>query len=347
MIVPNLTITKTAHLQTGTEYFTVTYTLTATNSGDLAVGVVITDQIPTNAGWAGGDGSHNAGLVTWNIGSLGHNAHAVRTLVVTTTQSITNTHYAVSATGVPPIPGTLVTTVIVPNLTITKTATVVTTATHHTVTYTLTATNSGDLAVGVIITDRVPAGATWVSGGTTGGAPTPQPGDILSWTLATLETGEAPTFTFQVTVTGTVTNADYAISAANGIHVPGEAVETVLTPIVLIIKNRALVTKTNNNHNAYTSGRLHLVPKILQAPVPRAVPECNINLQAAYLRPNRPETGLRALNAIALAYTFANYPTEETCAIITAGNNPLQQIIKSISAKRYSTTQPKQRWNMN
>jgi len=96
-IMPDFQITKTGP-STALARAEITYTLTITNVGGLAAGVLITDRIPADAIWIRG-GVLSNGIVTWNIGDLTHTANVIRTFVVTATQTITNSDYAASATG--------------------------------------------------------------------------------------------------------------------------------------------------------------------------------------------------------------------------------------------------------
>jgi uncharacterized repeat protein (TIGR01451 family) len=91
------------------------------------------------------------------------------------------------------------------------------------ITYTLTVTNSGiTTATNVVITDAIPAGATYVSGGT------PMPGNVVSWTgLDLAANGGVAQVTFAVTATQGIANADYRVSSAEGVSAVGSV--TVFT----------------------------------------------------------------------------------------------------------------------
>lgn len=93
------------------------------------------------------------------------------------------------------------------------------------VTYTLTVTNSGTaVAANLVITDRLPAGAAYVSGGTLAG-------DVVSWAVPSLAPNTAVTVHFVVTATATLTNAHYGASAAGGITATGA------TPVTTLIRD--------------------------------------------------------------------------------------------------------------
>lgn len=77
----------------------ITYTLTVTNSGSVAANnIVITDAIPIGANYVGG-GAQVGDVVSWTSPGLAAGNSTVAQLVVTATQTITNSNYRVSADG--------------------------------------------------------------------------------------------------------------------------------------------------------------------------------------------------------------------------------------------------------
>lgn len=92
------------------------------------------------------------------------------------------------------------------------------------ITYTLTVTNSGDIsATEVVITDTLPTGASYVSGGTL------MPGNVISWTAANLVPDDDMQVQFVVTATQDIANSDYRVSCAEGASAAGA--ETVVTKV--------------------------------------------------------------------------------------------------------------------
>jgi len=93
------------------------------------------------------------------------------------------------------------------------------------ITYTLTVTNSGNLtATNLLITDTIPTGANYVSGGMWSG-------NVVSWTVASLPPASAVQVSFVVTATQTITNNDYRVSADGGVTAIGQvAVVTFISP---------------------------------------------------------------------------------------------------------------------
>lgn len=97
------------------------------------------------------------------------------------------------------------------------------------ITYTLTVSNNGTLtATNLVITDVLPAGANYVSGGTPAGA-------AVNWTIDTLAPGSNVALELIVTATETITNSEYQVSADGGLAAVGQAaVVTLVYPPVTV-----------------------------------------------------------------------------------------------------------------
>ncbi|MCL4302969.1 MAG: PKD domain-containing protein [Anaerolineae bacterium] len=92
------------------------------------------------------------------------------------------------------------------------------------ITYTLRITNIGLApAENLVITDAVPAGAVYVSGGSAANG-------VVSWVVPTLAGGAAVQASFAVTATTTITNSDYRVSASGGVSASGAV------PVVTVIQ---------------------------------------------------------------------------------------------------------------
>jgi hypothetical protein len=88
-------------------------------------------------------------------------------------------------------------------------------------------TNTGTLtATNLIITDTIPTGATYVSGGT-------RNGDVVQWMIPSLAGGGGVmNVSFVVTATQPITNHDYRVRADGGFEAVGQVVvSTILTDI--------------------------------------------------------------------------------------------------------------------
>ena len=118
-LAPGLTIVKSAAatVPSGTQ---LTYTITYGNSGTAAAtGVVVAETIPVGTSFvsATSGGTHAAGVVTWNIGTVnaGVNGQTVQfTVLVTASEGavITNDTFSIAGDGIPAIPGPPITAVV-------------------------------------------------------------------------------------------------------------------------------------------------------------------------------------------------------------------------------------------
>ncbi|WP_256788232.1 putative Ig domain-containing protein [Frankia sp. AvcI1] len=227
VLVPALTITKSAATGTGDATVVaggaITYTVTVVNTGQTPyTGASFTDDLADVLDDAGynGDAAASTGTVaftspdlTWT-GNLAQGATATITYSVTTSLPANGDHLAINAvasttagstclTGSADAACTTTTTVLVPALTITKTADQTAAVVGSTVQYTITATNNGQAAyTGATITDSLAtvvnnatynADAAASAGTVTYAAPT------LTWT-GNLAVGAGVTITYSVTV---------------------------------------------------------------------------------------------------------------------------------------------------
>ncbi|MCP4537502.1 MAG: DUF11 domain-containing protein [Chloroflexi bacterium] len=92
------------------------------------------------------------------------------------------------------------------------------------ITFTLTVTNSGNVAAtNLVITDALPVGANYVSGGTLGA------NTIISWTVDSLPPKQALETTWVVTASTMITNSNYGALADGGIFATGQ--QTVVVDV--------------------------------------------------------------------------------------------------------------------
>jgi uncharacterized repeat protein (TIGR01451 family) len=238
-VLPALTISKSAPASVVSGQ-NLTYTLTYgnTGSGDAA-GVVINDTVPAGATFvsATGGGAVMAGVVNWNIGSVnaGVTGQTVSFTVAVTAASgsVNNSTYSIEASGVSPVAGlpvaTIVTPAAAPLLTISKAAPS-SVLTGQNLTYTITYGNAGTAsASGVVIQDTVPSGTIFVSA--TGGG-TLLAG-VVSWNIGGVNAGVVgQTVSFTVAViaaSGGINNTAYSIQAIGVSPVAGSPVTTAVT----------------------------------------------------------------------------------------------------------------------
>ncbi len=173
--VPVLSIGKQAARDPVPAGKVLTYTLTVTNSGDIAAtGVTITDTLPANTAFRSADsgGVLVGSQVRWTGLTVGIGSHLSVRFSVTVTKPLPNgtllhnDEYGVtsvqgaSAAGAP----LAVTVTSAPDVSIRKTATPTTAIPGQPITFTLTFSNAGnDTAANVVVTDIVPVELTGVS----------------------------------------------------------------------------------------------------------------------------------------------------------------------------------------
>ncbi|MGO8877519.1 MAG: hypothetical protein ACLQNG_17385, partial [Acidimicrobiales bacterium] len=228
----NVSLTKVSSVPAGGDVprgTQVTYTLALNNAGpDPAAGVSVSDVLPTGLSYLSsttgtGSISNTAGTVTWTVGALADGATASATITALVSDSaalgvITNTATETQATE--DASGTQTASasndvVAAANVSITKIANPSTDTPHGTqITYTIGLANPGpDDAAGVVVTDPLPVGTTFVSGATATGslaAPPVGANGTVTWTVGALGDGDTATATIVVLVTdsatGTITN---------------------------------------------------------------------------------------------------------------------------------------------
>jgi uncharacterized repeat protein (TIGR01451 family) len=193
----------------------VVYTISVTNFGpSSASGVVVTDSLPAGVTFvsASGGGANNSGIVNWTLGTLANGAVSNLTLTIKApaSGSLTNLATVSTPTGDPNLTNNtsvpVITTVTpVADVGIGKSGPASVLATSNVV-YTISVTNFGpSSASGVVVTDSLPAGVTFVSA-SGGGAI--NSGGVVNWTLGTLTSGQVSNVTVTVTApaSGSLTN---------------------------------------------------------------------------------------------------------------------------------------------
>jgi uncharacterized repeat protein (TIGR01451 family) len=92
------------------------------------------------------------------------------------------------------------------------------------ITITLTAGNSGLVtATNTVITNALPTGAFYVSGGA-------RAGNVISWTVGNFAPNASVQVSFIVTATTTVINSDYRVSASGGYYAIGSGIAVIIDP---------------------------------------------------------------------------------------------------------------------
>ncbi|MFJ2030381.1 fibronectin type III domain-containing protein [Streptosporangium sp. NPDC087985] len=223
VLVPGLTITKTADTGATVQGGTVGYTVTVTNSGQTPyTGATFTDSLAgvlddavyngdatatagsvsytsPNLTWTGDLAVGATATVTYSV-TVNNTALGDRTLASTVSSPTTGSNCA-PASGNPQCNSTVI--VLIPALTITQTAAPTTAVPGSTVTYTVTATNTGQLPyTGATFTDSL-AGvlddAAYNTDATATAGSVSYTSPNLTWT-GNLAPGASATITYTVTV---------------------------------------------------------------------------------------------------------------------------------------------------
>ena len=284
--VYGLTIVKSANVSSITPGGTVDYTITVTNSGQTPyTAATFTDPLTSvlanatydgNAAATAGSLSYSSPTLTW-AGNLAVGASVTITYSVTVdnpdtgnlimTNIVTSTAAGSNcASGSADARCTSTVTVLVPALTIVKTASASAVVPGATVGYTITVTDSGQTPyTGATVTDSLAgvlgnAAYNGDAAATTGTVTYASP--TLTWT-GNLAVGATATITYSVTVdnpdTGSKVMTNTAVSSAAGSSCPADsgnaactATVAVLTPALTITKTANLATSTPGGTVSYT-----------------------------------------------------------------------------------------------
>jgi choice-of-anchor A domain-containing protein/uncharacterized repeat protein (TIGR01451 family) len=269
VLIPALTITKTADTATTTPGSVVGYTVTVTDTGPTSyTGATVTDPIGgilndaaynNNATATSGTVSYASPVLTWT-GSLDPGDSAVISFTVTVRNPDTGDKHLVntvtsadtgstcpSGTTNPACTATV--TVLVPALTITKTANVATATPGSVVRYTITVADTGQTAyTGATVTDSlagVLADAAYNNNASATLGAVSYASPVLTWT-GDLAIGDTATITYSVTVSNPDTGgrilANTATSAAPGSTCPASSPGPACTATVSIIAGALSVT---------------------------------------------------------------------------------------------------------
>ena len=238
----------------------ITYTITTQNLGPSAApNVVIRDTLPAtvtfvSASNAGVLGAGN--VVTWPaIASLANGASTARTVTVTSPASGTLLNISASSSGTTdPNPGNNNGSAAAARVTTTVSATdVVTTKTGpasatlgSSFSYAITVQNAGPVnALGVVVTDTLPAGLTFVSA--TGGGTLA--GNVVTWpAIASLANGASQAYTVTVSVpaAGVFTNIVASTAASADLNPSNNNGSLPASRVTTTVLNQADVATTKS-----------------------------------------------------------------------------------------------------
>src|SRR5208283_3200098 len=220
----------------------LTYTISVTNFGpSSAGGVVVTDSLPAGVSFvsASGGGLNNSGVVNWTLGTLtsGQVSNVTVTVTAPASGSLTNVASVSTTTGDPNLTNNtsvpVITTVtLVADVGIGKSGPAFVSATSN-LTYTISVTNFGpSSAGGVVVTDSLPAGVSFVSA--SGGGLNNS--GVVNWTLGTLTSGQVSNVTVTVTApaSGSLTNIATASSTTADPNLTNNTSVPVITTVTLV-----------------------------------------------------------------------------------------------------------------
>ena len=215
------------------------YTISVTNFGpSSASGVVVTDTLPAGVTFiaASGGGVNNSGVVSWALGTLvnGGVSNVTVTVSAPASGSLTNVATVASPTSDPNptnnvTPPVITTVTPVADIGLGKSAAATVLATSNLV-YTISVTNFGpSSASGVVVTDTLPAGVTFIaaSGGGVNNS------GVVSWALGTLVNGGVSNVTVTVSAPagGVLTNLATAGSPTSDPNPTNNVTSPVITTV--------------------------------------------------------------------------------------------------------------------
>lgn len=216
-----LIVAKVGHSDVVSAGGALTYTITYSNATP-ATCVIITDLLPAHVNFITTTGDFSsyepttplAGRVmTYTIGNLSQSDGSIA-LVVTVTSPLTNgtvlTNEARISAAEPSAGSTgPVTTTVqsAPCMVLEKRASDDPVSPGDTLTYTLVATNTGNVnATGVVITDVIPTNTTFFTATGTFTPASPSAGDAITWTVGAMDPGDTVSRTLVVTVNSPLPN---------------------------------------------------------------------------------------------------------------------------------------------
>jgi len=203
--------------------------------------VVVTDALPAGVTFvsATGGGLNNSGVVNWSLGTLANGQVSNVTVTVTApaSGSLTNVASVSTPTGDPNptnnvTPPVITTVTAVADVGLGKTGPASVLASSNLV-YTISVTNFGpSSASGVVVTDTLPAGVTFVSA-TGGGLNT---SGVVSWSLGALTSGQISNLTVTVTApaSGSLTNVASVSSPTGDPNPTNNVTPPVITTVTAV-----------------------------------------------------------------------------------------------------------------
>ncbi|MCD1257365.1 DUF11 domain-containing protein [Paenibacillus athensensis] len=278
---PVITIVKSAGVAQAIVGDTVVYTLTVSNSGNLAATGIVFDNIPAGTSFVAGSvtvngasvpgASPTAGIST-GVVAAGASAVVRFSVVVDSLPnppSLSNTglvNYAYTAPDGRNLAGSSTSNTVnipvsAPNVTLVKSASLANAALNDVIVYTVVATNSGAAAVSnVRLTDPIPAGTQLVSGSVlVGGVPQPGADPASGIALSSIAAGGSVTVTFSLKIVSVPTppqlanraSISFTSGAFSGTSLSNTVTTPIYQPIVSVVKSASSQAPTVGDTLAY------------------------------------------------------------------------------------------------
>ena len=240
---PRLLISKTASRPSASPGESITYTIHYSNTGtDQATGLVIEDHLPPEMtfGQASGGGSNNAGVVSWDIGTLPAGSSGSVSLSATIRSPLANgtvlhNTATIDSNETTPLSTGSIDVIVTsePVLSLAKSASVKQVTPGNTVLYTLNFANTGtDKATGVSLQDHLPPETTFVSA-SSGGT---HANGVVTWDLVSLPAGAKGSVSVTVRVNSPLSNGT---TLHNSATIKSNEVPEVTPPVVNVLVSSA------------------------------------------------------------------------------------------------------------
>lgn len=282
VIQPQISLVKSASTTNATVGDSVTYTITVSNTGNLAAAITFLDTIPNGATFTPNSVIINgfpfpgeSPVTGISLGSLAPGASSVITftIVITTLpnpQTMSNQATA-NYTFTPPdgrtlsgsaVSNTVTFQVSSPNVTVVKASPSTAATVGDTIVYGVTVTNAGIEAVNnVQFTDPIPPGSTFVTGSVTiNGTPAPSANPAVGITLGSIAPGASVNIAFSILVTTVPSPAQlnnsatvsFTSGAFSGLANSNMVTVPVYQPVIALTKSASTNNATVGDTVSYT-----------------------------------------------------------------------------------------------
>lgn len=358
---PEIALVKTANTTNTTVGDTVVFTITVSNTGNLAAQVTVSDSVPANATFVpnsvvgGGVPQPNAspagGIAAGTVAPGQTVAVSFATVIDTLPAGQQQSNQASAVFTFTPPDGRVLTRsavsnrvsfpVALPNVDVVKSSPAIDAVVGDVVAYSITVTNSGIEAVtNAVLTDRLPSGTSYVAGSAAVNG-SPAPGDPASGiTLGTLPPGSTVTVTFSVRVDSLPSpaqlNNQAIVSFTSGTFSGSAFSNTDVTPVYQPILNLA---KTANTANATVGDTVTFTVNVrntgnfpASVTLTDAVPAGTVFVDNSVIAAGSPLPGASPSTGFSIGTVAAGATVPVSFSILIQSQPPSQQIANQASA---------------